>query len=155
MYLASLFCFVLGAIIGSFLNVVIVRLPDPELSIVGPRSYCPQCSTPLPWYENIPILSYVFLLGRCSSCKCSIPLRYLVVEILTGLLSLALFVKYGVSIAMLQWLIFCCVLISLAFIDLRTFLVPVWLPVFLTSAGVGFGIYFSFLELSSGDSLFY
>ena len=146
MYLVGFFCFILGAILGSFINVVILRLPDPELSIVGPRSYCFQCKKMIPWYENIPILSYMLLRGRCSSCKCSISIRYLLVEVLVGLLSFALFLKYGLSVDMLQWLIFCCALTSLAFIDLRTSLVPIWLPLFLAVAGICFGLYFSYFS---------
>jgi leader peptidase (prepilin peptidase)/N-methyltransferase len=82
-------CAVLGAAVGSFLNVVIHRLPDPNLSVSSPRrSFCPRCKSAIAWYDNLPILSYFILLGRCRSCHLPIPLRYLVVEILTACLFL-------------------------------------------------------------------
>ena len=75
----------LGAIVGSFLNVVIYRLPREDLTVLKPRrSLCPKCQRSLPWYENVPILGWIFLGGRCRGCKASIPLRYLIVEILNA-----------------------------------------------------------------------
>jgi leader peptidase (prepilin peptidase)/N-methyltransferase len=80
---------VLGAAVGSFLNVVIHRLPDPALTVCSPRrSFCPQCKAAIAWYDNLPILSYFLLLGRCRSCQHPIPLRYLVVELVTACLFL-------------------------------------------------------------------
>jgi leader peptidase (prepilin peptidase)/N-methyltransferase len=76
--------FVLGLLFGSFLNVCISRLPRGE-SIVHPRSHCPQCGAPIRWYDNIPILSWVILRGRCRNCKQSIPWRYPAIELLTGI----------------------------------------------------------------------
>lgn len=79
--------FIFGSIVGSFLNVVIYRLPLKK-NLVTPRSACPKCGTQLKWFHNIPILSYVFLTGKCGFCKTGIPLRYPLIEILTGLLAL-------------------------------------------------------------------
>ncbi|MFY7992990.1 MAG: prepilin peptidase [Bacteriovoracaceae bacterium] len=79
--------FIFGSIVGSFLNVVIYRLPLKK-DLVKPRSACPECGNQLKWFHNIPILSYVFLAGKCSFCKTGIPLRYPLIEILTGLLAL-------------------------------------------------------------------
>jgi leader peptidase (prepilin peptidase)/N-methyltransferase len=90
----SLFAFFLGAIIGSFLNVCIHRLPHKE-SIVTPGSHCPHCGKKIRFYDNIPIISYLILRGRCRHCKEPISLRYPVVEALFGLLTLALFLKHG------------------------------------------------------------
>ena len=81
--LLKLFSFVFGSLIGSFLNVVIYRLPR-ELSVVTPRSSCPKCKHMIKWYENIPVLSYVFLKGKCSNCKTKIPMRYPLIEFLVG-----------------------------------------------------------------------
>jgi leader peptidase (prepilin peptidase)/N-methyltransferase len=82
--LLKIFSFVFGSLIGSFLNVVIHRLPR-EMSVVTPRSSCPECKHMIKWYENIPILSYVFLRGKCSSCNMKISLRYPLIEFLTGM----------------------------------------------------------------------
>lgn len=82
--LLKIFSFVFGSLIGSFLNVVIYRLPR-ELSVVTPRSSCPKCKHMIKWYENIPMLSYIFLRGKCSSCGTKISIRYPLIELLTGL----------------------------------------------------------------------
>src|ERR1700750_1932609 len=76
--------FVIGLLFGSFLNVCISRLPRKE-SVVHPRSHCPQCGAPIRWYDNIPILSWVLLRGRCRACKRCIPIRYALVEVAVGL----------------------------------------------------------------------
>ena len=79
--------FAIGAMIGSFLNVLIYRLPRKE-SILWPPSHCPNCNTRIKWYENIPILSYILLKGKCSNCEKNIALRYPIVEILSGIIAL-------------------------------------------------------------------
>lgn len=78
--------FLFGLLIGSFLNVCIYRLPRPGMSIVSPPSHCPSCNAPIRWYQNIPVFSYLFLLGRCGKCRAPISLRYPIVELLTGAL---------------------------------------------------------------------
>src|SRR5689334_20164174 len=90
------FAVVFGLVIGSFLNVVIVRLPQ-GMSVSLPRSHCPQCKRLIPWYDNIPILSYIILRGRCRTCSKSISLRYPLIEALTGFVSLLLDLKFGLS----------------------------------------------------------
>ena len=82
-YLISTFLF--GLIIGSFLNVCIYRLPE-GLSLIKPSSFCPACKTPIKWYHNVPLFSFIFLWGRCSNCSTRIPFRYPLVELLTGCL---------------------------------------------------------------------
>lgn len=114
--LAPFFIFVLGTSFGSFLNVCIYRLPEGK-SIISPRSFCPNCKTPIPFVNNIPILSYLLLRGRCRSCGQKISLRYLTVELLTGLTYLACYHKFGLSPDLLVSLFFCSVLIVITFID--------------------------------------
>ena len=93
-YTLALLVFVFGTMIGSFLNVVIYRIPKGE-SIVFPASKCQSCQTPLKWYHNIPIFSWLFLRGRCGFCKADIAKQYPMVELLTGIIFLALYFKLG------------------------------------------------------------
>ena len=117
--LAGLF----GLLIGSFLNVCIYRWPR-DLSVVQPRSACPSCGKQIAWYDNIPVLSYILLRGRCRACGAGIPLRYPVVEILTAL-SFAFFVdRYGLDLAGVKYCVLAAILIGLAFSDLETLLLP-------------------------------
>jgi leader peptidase (prepilin peptidase)/N-methyltransferase len=121
------FTFVLGLLVGSFLNVCISRLPreEPaERSIVKPRSHCPKCKTPITWYDNIPLLSYLLLDGKCRACKAKISALYPVVELLTGLLFLACLSSFGVSFAALKWALFSCVLLVLVFTDIFDRILP-------------------------------
>lgn len=114
---------VFGACIGSFLNVCIFRIPE-NLSIVFPGSLCPFCKKPIPFYCNIPVLSYLFLKGRCLSCKTPISLRYPLVELLTGGLTLGLFLKFGFGPALFFWLAFVYTLMVISFIDLDHQIIP-------------------------------
>jgi leader peptidase (prepilin peptidase)/N-methyltransferase len=114
---------VLGAIIGSFLNVVIHRLPREE-SIVFPNSKCPSCSGAIGFYDNVPILSYLVLRGRCRSCKAHISARYPAVELLTALLYLAVTARDGLTPALPFDLLFVSALIALVFIDAEHMLLP-------------------------------
>ena len=116
--------FVFGAAIGSFLNVVILRLPDPEQSIVFPASHCPQCGTPLHWYENIPIFSYLFLRGHCGHCEKSISCQYPIVELLTGVLAAALVNRYGMTTTTLGYFLFSAALVVVIFIDIHHQIIP-------------------------------
>ena len=121
--IVAAFTGILGAIIGSFLNVVIHRIPL-EQSIVFPNSACPSCRTPLRAYDNIPILSYLILRGRCRSCRNSISIRYPVVEALTALLFIAVAVRDGLSYALPFDLAFVAALIALIFIDAEHMILP-------------------------------
>ena len=117
------FSFLFGLALGSFLNVCIHRIPLKK-SIVHPPSSCPQCGQKIKAYDNIPVISYIFLLGKCRYCKAPISLRYPVVEIITGLLSTALFVRYGFHYKYLIYLAFSASLVIISFIDLQHKIIP-------------------------------
>ena len=121
--LLSAFFAVLGACIGSFLNVCIYRISESK-SIIFPNSFCPNCQHPIKLYDNIPIVSYLVLRGRCRNCHERISLRYPALELLTALLSLLLFWKYGFSFQYLFAFVFTCALIVIAFIDLEHQIIP-------------------------------
>lgn len=114
----------MGALVGSFLNVVILRLPDENASIVLPASHCPQCRTPLHWYENIPVVSFLFLAGCCRSCKTRISWQYPLVELAMALLSLALYQRFGLTPALGIYFLFVAALLVVIFIDLKHQLIP-------------------------------
>ena len=111
-----LFAVVIGLAIGSFLNVCISRIPLEE-SIVQPRSRCPQCKKPIASRDNIPLLSYVLLGGRCRHCNKKIPIRYPVIEALTAAISALVYLKFGLGFEWAVYFMFCAALIALAFID--------------------------------------
>ena len=115
--------FIFGALIGSFLNVCIVRIPKGE-SIVRPPSHCPSCKTPIPFYDNIPLVSFLLLRGRCRSCGERISPRYFFVELLTAVLAVAIFVRFGPGIAFAANFVFVAALIVISFIDLDVRIVP-------------------------------
>src|SRR6059058_5090993 len=102
-YIAEFFVF--GLVFGSFLNVCIYRLPR-GMSVVHPRSACPKCGSPVASYDNIPVLSWMILRGKCRNCKTPISPRYWIVELLTGLLFVASFWKFGLSIETLKFCVF-------------------------------------------------
>ncbi|WP_243371431.1 A24 family peptidase [Geotalea sp. SG265] len=117
------FAFIFGAVVGSFLNVCIYRLPKGE-SVVFPPSHCLQCGYKIRFYDNIPIVSYLFLRGRCRSCDTSISLQYPVVELLNGLLTLFLFIKFGPTLTFLLLFLFSSALVAITFIDLEHQIIP-------------------------------
>lgn len=116
--------FMYGAIVGSFLNVVILRLPTGDRSLVTPPSECPKCKTRIRWYDNIPILSFLFLLGKCRYCKTKISFQYPFVELTTALLSLALYTKFGLSFEFFFYFLFVSALIPIIFIDIAHQIIP-------------------------------
>ncbi len=115
--------FTLGLIVGSFLNVCIFRIPQGQ-SIVWPHSYCPSCREPLRWYHNIPVISFLFLRGRCSFCKHPISYRYPLVELTTGVLFLVVFLRFGLHWASPIYWIFVSILIAISFIDFDHRIIP-------------------------------
>ena len=114
--------FIAGSIIGSFLNVVIFRTPQ-NLSVISPRSHCPKCKSFIPFYYNIPIVSFIFLSGKCKHCKEKISWQYISVEIITGILFAFSFSKFSLSEAILLNIVFCC-LIIISYIDFHYLLIP-------------------------------
>jgi leader peptidase (prepilin peptidase) / N-methyltransferase len=112
-----------GLVVGSFLNVVIYRVPCRE-SVVWPASHCPHCGEPIRPIDNVPLISYLLLRGRCRNCKEPISVRYPVVEAIIGLLFGAAAYEFGASLALLPALVLISALISLAFIDLEHRLLP-------------------------------
>ncbi len=115
--------FLFGATIGSFLNVVVARVPHGG-SVVRPRSRCPRCGAPIAWYDNVPIVSWVALRARCRACRAPISWRYPLVEALGGAASVAAVLRHGPSLDALAELAFVALLLALAFIDLDTWLLP-------------------------------
>ncbi len=114
---------IFGALVGSFLNVVIFRLPD-EQSVIFPASHCPKCQTKLRWFENIPIMSWLALRGKCRTCKAPISPQYIVVELAMALLSGALYRHFGPSFALVYYFIFCAAQLAIIFIDLHHQIIP-------------------------------
>jgi len=114
---------IVGAIIGSFLNVCIWRIPREE-SIVFPSSHCPGCSHPIRFGDNVPVISWLILKGRCRDCGASISLRYPLVEALTAALSILLYWKYGFSLQLLCAFFFTAALIVITFIDIDYQIIP-------------------------------
>jgi len=141
--LFSCFAFFLGAIVGSFLNVVILRLPSDDQSILFPASHCPSCKNSLAWYENIPILSYIFLKGRCSHCQTKISMQYPVVELLMAILSLALYHHFGLSLTTGGYFFFCAALLSIIWIDIHHQIIPDKISI----PGIAAGFFFSFVNV--------
>lgn len=131
-----------GALIGSFLNVVILRLPDHNQSIVYPASHCPRCSSPLHWFENIPIISYLCLRGKCNHCKAPISLQYPLVEMVMAILAAGLMYTFQLSIATAGYFLFSAALLVIIVIDIHHQIIPdvISLP------GIILGILFSFVS---------
>lgn len=123
--LAALLVFsaLLGLVVGSFGNVVIHRVPR-DASIAFPASHCPSCKAPIPWYLNIPVLSWLFLMGKCRSCRAPISLRYPLVELACGLLFTLSALRWGLSWATPIAMLFCAIILFLSLIDLEHHLLP-------------------------------
>jgi leader peptidase (prepilin peptidase)/N-methyltransferase len=115
--------FILGLIVGSFSNVCIYRIPRNE-SIIYPASHCPKCRSKIKPVDNIPLLSFILLKGRCRNCKSKISIQYPIVELLTGLIYLIIYLTYGLSVQTLIYIILSSALIIIAFIDLNQQIVP-------------------------------
>lgn len=131
-----------GAVVGSFLNVVILRLPSDGESIAFPASHCPVCKTPLHWYENIPLLSYLFLFGKCGHCKTKISPQYPLIELTMAALSAALMYKFGLCFDFFAFFILSAALLVIIVIDIHHQIIPdvISLP------GIIAGLIFSFFS---------
>lgn len=122
--LEKVFAFVFGSIVGSFLNVCIHRMPEEGYSLVKPGSHCPHCKKPVLWHDNIPLLSYLLLGGKCRFCKQPIRPRYFIVELLTAVTFLLFYNYFGLSFNLFFYLIFMCGLIVATFIDIQHRIIP-------------------------------
>jgi leader peptidase (prepilin peptidase)/N-methyltransferase len=146
----SFFSVLFGLILGSFINVCIYRIPL-RISIIHPPSSCPDCYGRIRFYDNIPLISYLFLFGKCRHCHQHISWQYPVVESLTGVLSLALFTRFGLSFQYLLLLLFTGSLVTITFIDLRHKIIPDVLSI--PGIIVGFGVSPVFGPVTWLDSL--
>ena len=144
--------FILGLIVGSFSNVCIYRIPRNE-SIIYPASHCPKCRSKIKPVDNIPLLSFILLKGRCRNCKSKISIQYPIVELLTGLIYLIIYLIYGLSIQSLIYIILSSALIIIAFIDLNEQIVPdvISLPGIVIGFIISFFVpYISFINSALG-----
>ena len=150
-YLIPILVFVFGAVIGSFLNVCIYRIPRSK-SIVMPPSFCPGCEKPVKYYDNIPIISYIILRGKCRNCSTRISVRYPIVELVTAVLFLMIYRRWNISYEMFFQMVFVSVLIVISFIDYDFQIIPD----ILSLGGLVLGIIISFkrVNFSFLDSLY-
>ena len=142
MYLLGIYLFIIGCCLGSFINVLIYRLPLNQ-SIVYPNSRCPKCNAKIKWFDNLPIISWLLLIGQCRACKRKISCSYPIIEILTGILVWfniyahpTIYSQQSIYITIFSGSIFSTLLISLAILDFKYF----WLPQVLTLGGLILGI---------------
>ena len=133
--LLYLIIFLYGIVIGSFLNVLIYRLPKKE-NIVTTRSHCMNCGYQLKWYDLVPIFSYLVLGGRCRKCKTRISVQYPIIEALNGCLYLIVFYKFGMSVDSLLYCLLFSALLTLSVIDFRTYEIPIGINVFILLLGL-------------------
>jgi leader peptidase (prepilin peptidase)/N-methyltransferase len=135
-----------GLLIGSFLNVCIYRVPR-DLSVVRSRSFCPECGKPVAWYDNVPLLSYARLKGRCRHCAKPIGIRYPLVELITAIFFACTVAKFGWNLEGLKWCLFQAIMIVLFWVDLEERL----LPDEFTLGGSALGLIFAFFTKVPGD----
>ncbi len=135
-----------GLLIGSFLNVCVYRVPR-DLSVVTPRSFCPECGKPVAWYDNIPLFSYIRLKGHCRECGKAIGIRYPLVEFGTALLFATTVARFGWNLAGLKWCLFEALMTVLFWVDLEERL----LPDEFTLGGSALGLFFAFVTKVPGD----
>ncbi|RJP18930.1 MAG: prepilin peptidase [Candidatus Abyssobacteria bacterium SURF_5] len=119
----NIYFFALGAVIGSFLNVCIARLPEGK-SLVRPASHCPSCGSSIRWFDNIPIVSFLLLQGKCRRCGLPISWQYPAVELLTAILFVLLLQRFDHAVALVVYLVFASALVVISFIDLKHYIIP-------------------------------
>ncbi len=143
---------ILGLVTGSFLNVCVYRLPEGK-SVIMPGSSCPHCGHKILWYDNIPVLSFLMLMGRCRFCKKRISTRYIVIELLTAILFTLVVINFGITPIALVYIIFCSSLIAATFIDFEHHIIPDEI----TCGGIiiGFAVSFLFPELHATANRLY
>jgi len=132
--------FIFGMCIGSFLNVCIYRLPESKSIADPPRSICPSCKSHIRFYDNMPVLSYIWLKGRCRNCNAPISFRYPLVELMNGIVAVALLFKFGLSVESLVYFVFISSLLVITFIDLDHQIIPD----IITLPGIPMGLIASF-----------
>jgi len=162
-FLPDILILIFGLCIGSFLNVCIYRMPREKISVGYPkRSMCPNCGTQLHFWENIPLISYIFLLGKCRTCKTAISMRYPVVELISACFALATYYKFGLTTIGLVYYVLLIALVVITFIDLDFQIIPnsISLPGivvgFLTSVFLPeISVQDSFLGILVGGGLFF
>lgn len=139
----------MGLIVGSFLNVCIYRMPESQ-SVVVPRSYCPGCKKPIAWYDNIPVLSFILLGGRCRFCKGKISAQYMIVEILTALVFVFLANRLGLNTTTIIYIAVSCGMIVATFIDFKHQIIPDEISI----GGMILGLIVSFIypQLHNGNT---
>ena len=133
------FAGVFGAMLGSFLNVCVYRLPRNE-SVIRPRSRCPSCGKPIAWYDNIPALSWLLLLGRCRSCKARISAQYPLVEVAVGLVWFGGVAQFGITVEALRAAVFVTLLLGIALTDAQHYVIPDIFSLGGAAAGVAFAL---------------
>ncbi len=135
--------FLLGLTFGSFANVLIYRIPK-KISIIFPWSFCPNCKISIKWYDNIPVLSYILLSGKCRSCKTKISVEYPLVELLSGILAVLCYLKFNIYT---MWIFynFLFVLLVISFIDIKTTEIPDILSYYLIISGIILSVFNPFL----------
>ncbi|MCB0326270.1 MAG: prepilin peptidase [Bdellovibrionales bacterium] len=144
-YMLGVF-FVFGSLVGSFLNVCIYRVPL-AVSIVAPRSRCNRCGVPIAWYDNLPIISFFILAGRCRFCGVYIGVRHFWIELFVGLASAFLFSQYGVSFEFLYFFVFFSVLIVVTFIDIDHQIIPDGISYWGMATGVLLALHFEIAQM--------
>lgn len=155
-----LVAFMIGACVGSFLNVVIARLPRGE-SLVHPPSKCPKCGARIRWYHNVPVFGWLWLRGKCADCGAPIAARYPLVELLVGLLALGVLRRFGPTWPALSYFAFVALLVAAAYIDIDTWLLPYELTIPIIALGLAsplwnhaFGWKESLIGCGAGIALF-
>ena len=134
------FIFIFGAIMGSFYNVVIYRIPNGK-SILYPPSGCPECGQLIKYYDNIPIISYIILKGKCRNCSSKIPVTYPLIELLTAGIAVALYLKNGINLNLITDFILSSILLTSAFIDMKHMIIPNKLTYSGAIIGIAFSIF--------------
>jgi leader peptidase (prepilin peptidase) / N-methyltransferase len=148
--LLDIFAFIFGAVVGSFLNVCICRIPQGD-SIVSPPSHCPACGCRIPFYDNIPLVSWLLLRGKCRACRAPISSQYPLVELITALLTLFLFMRFGPTFPFVVLFLFCTAMVVITFIDLEHYIIPDVIS--LSGIVVGFACSFFIPSLGWQNSL--
>ena len=150
LFIIGIIIFMIGLVIGSFSNVCIYRIPRNE-SVIFPASHCPVCNQSIKWYDNIPLLSYLILKGKCRYCQIKISAQYPLVEFLTGYIYLVLFLLYGLQLKAFVYMLLCSALIIISFIDLKEQIIPDTISLPFTA--IGFLLSFFLKDISPIDSL--